>query len=58
MDDPVGNLGYGSAGYYSVAVDQSRFGYWAYGGSPGTWTDDGRDVFVNLIEYLIAHGGD
>lgn len=55
VDDAVGNLGYGSAGYYSIAVDQTRYGYWGYNGAPDGWTDAGRAVFVNVLEYLITH---
>lgn len=38
---------------YPVILEDNRFLFWGYSGSPDIMTAQGRDLFLNLVDYLV-----
>ena len=41
--------------YAPITVQLERYGFWGYAGSPDDWTQDGANLFENLIVYLTGY---
>ena len=40
-------------GAYPVLLEDNRFLFWGYSGSPDIMSAQGRDLFLNLVDYLV-----
>ena len=41
-------------GYMSIAIEDHLYGWWGYSGSPRIMTEQGRQLFVNMVHRLIT----
>lgn len=44
----------GSTGYASLAFEQTKYAFWGFVCSPATFTQDGKDLLINAIEYALS----
>jgi len=53
LDASVNKIGKVPSGdYYSITSDQEKYWLWGYADSPENMTQIGKDLFVNIVDYM------
>jgi hypothetical protein len=40
--------------HYPIAIEDDRYLLWGFAGSPGSMTQDGKDLFINVIAFMLT----